>query len=362
MSVYPRNTLHISAWPDADRVLWETMLSEGDILDGRGAGADWAPSTRENTRAAYGRWLNWLTLNQLLDPAEMPLDRMTPEHIRAYVPDQQLSAASSTVSQYVLDLLRFALAADRGRDWQWLRRVQGRLASRTTPFRDKAPKIRAAEDLFRLGLELMDASGNACRRYSRHAHYVQYRDGLIIALLAARPLRLKNLTAIVIGQHLVKVDTVYWLRFDADEVKNRKPIDVPLPPELGPYLDTYLSTHRPPLLAGRSSNRLWILINGDGMQAKTIYYRVTRRTKRAFGASISPHLFRDCAATSIAIQDPEHVRMAATLLGHHSLTTTQKYYDQSRMLAAGRHYQSTVTAMRDGIRLNNSNHPRTSET
>ena len=106
MSVYPQNTLHISAWPEADRVLWETMFSEGDIVDGRGAGADWAPSTRENTRAAYGRWLNWLTLNQLLDPAEMPLDRITPEHIRAYVPDLQLSAASSTVSQYVLDLLR----------------------------------------------------------------------------------------------------------------------------------------------------------------------------------------------------------------------------------------------------------------
>ena len=351
MSIYPRRSLPLSAWPDADRGLWETMLSEGDILDGQGAGADWAPSTRENTRAAYGRWLNWLTSNQHLDPAAVPLDRITPERIRAYVLDLQLSAASSTVSQYVLDLLRFALAADRGRDWQWLRQVQTRLASRTTPAREKATKIRAAKDLFRLGLELMDTAENACRRHSRYASHTQYRDGLIIALLAARPIRLKNLTAIVIGRHLVKADDVYWLRFDANEIKNAKPIDVPLPKELRPCIETYLSTHRPALLAGRSSNRLWISANSNGMPAKSIYYRVTRSTKRAFGASISPHLFRDCAATSIAIEDPHHVRIAMNILGHRSLATTQKYYDQSQMLAAGRTYQSALGNLRDKLRM-----------
>ena len=49
---------------------------------------------------------------------------------------------------------------------------------------------------------------------------------------------------------------------------------------------------------------------------------------------------------SVAIEDPEHVRIAATILGHHSLATTQQYYDQSRMLAAGRHYQSALAELR----------------
>ena len=48
----------------------------------------------------------------------------------------------------------------------------------------------------------LDTAENACRRYSRHASHTQYRDGLIIALLAARPIRLKNLTAIIIRRHL----------------------------------------------------------------------------------------------------------------------------------------------------------------
>ena len=28
-----------------------------------------------------------------------------------------------------------------------------------------------------------------------------------------------------------------------------------------------------------------------------------------FGHALNPHLFRDCAATSIAIEDPDHVRI-----------------------------------------------------
>ena len=39
--------------------------------------------------------------------------------------------------------------------------------------------------------------------------------------------------------------------------------------------------------------------------------------------------------------------MAATLLGHYTLETTQKYYDQSQMLAAGRVYQAHIMALRN---------------
>ena len=132
----------------------------------------------------------------------------------------------------------------------------------------------------------------------------------------------------------------------ADEIKNRKSIEVPLPEALTEYVDRYLTEHRPCLLGGRRSDHLWISRFGNSLTDKSIRHQIKNRTEDAFGEAISPHLFRDCAATSIAIQDPEHVRMAATLLGHHSLTTTQKYYDQSRMLAAGRHYQSHLAELR----------------
>jgi site-specific recombinase XerD len=86
------------------------------------------------------------------------------------------------------------------------------------------------------------------------------------------------------------------------------------------------------------------------MSQSVIRYHIKNRTREAFGEPISPHLFRDCAATSVAIEDPDHVRIAANILGHHSLATTQKYYDQSQMLAAGRCYQSALGEIRKTVR------------
>jgi site-specific recombinase XerD len=178
----------------------------------------------------------------------------------------------------------------------------------------------------------------------------RFRDGLIIALLAARPIRLKNLAAIEIGRHLVRVDETFWLRFDAEEVKNRRSIEAPIPGALTPYLERYCVTHRPILLGTATPDHLWISRFGRPLAAGTIRHHVTARTREAFGQALSPHLFRDCAATSVAIEDPHHVRIAASILGHHSLSTTQRFYDQSRMLVAGRCYQSTMSKIRISAR------------
>ena len=57
-----------------------------------------------------------------------------------------------------------------------------------------------------------------------------------------------------------------------------------------------------------------------------IYDRIRARTKDKFGVAMNPHLFRDAAATTVAIADPANVRLAAPLLGHRTFTTTEKYY------------------------------------
>ena len=98
---------------------------------------------------------------------------------------------------------------------------------------------------------------------------------------------------------------------------------------------------------GSVSKYLWISRFGNPLTDKSIRHQLKAHTKSAFGIAITPHLFRDCAATSIAIHDPDQVRMAATLLGHYTLETTQKYYDQSQMLAAGRVYQAHIMALRN---------------
>jgi integrase/recombinase XerD len=353
-----RRSRSFEDWPRADQELWLAVIEVGDILEGGGSGAHWAPTTKDNTRKAYAYWLQWLSITGQLDPDSDPLDRITPERVADYIAYRQDELASLTTFVYILDLLRLAQAASE-RDWTWLKGVKNRLWARAHPERDKTSKIRHASDIFELGLDLMNEAEGVTCRYNPLAADIQYRDGLIIALLAARPVRLKNLTSIEIDRHLFKIDQTYWLVFEAQEVKNRRHIEVSLPQALTEYLDRYLSQYRPRLLGDAISDRLWISRWATSLSSNSIRHQLKQRTGDAFGKAITPHLFRDCAATSIAIDDPEHVRVAAAVLGHHCLSTTQKYYDQSRMLTAGRHYQSTVAAMRTETRRKGQ--PRASE-
>jgi integrase len=80
----------------------------------------------------------------------------------------------------------------------------------------------------------------------------------------------------------------------------------------------------------------------------TIYNMIVSRTAKAFGRSVNPHLFRDCAATSIAIEDPERVRIASQILGHRSAATTERYYNQAQAIDAARRYQAFLAKLRQG--------------
>jgi integrase/recombinase XerD len=346
-----RHALPLDEWPDADQALWQSVVAKGDILDVCGPGANWAPTTQNNTRKAYGYWLHWLCVNgHLRECMDHPLDRITPDLIKSYIEDLEVNTAPLTRFVYILDLLRFAQATAPTRDWSWLKHVKNRLFARARPSREKTSKIRNAAKLLELGLNLINEADSITCRYNPLQADVQFRDGLLIAILASRPVRIKNLTAIELDRHLLRIDDVYWLVFEAHEVKNHKHIEVPIPLVLTDYIEDYLAHHRPRLLQGKKSNRLWTSRFGKPLSGNSIRRQIKLHTKAAFGKAIHPHLFRDCAATSIAIHDPEHVWIAANILGHHTLATTQKYYDQSCMLEAGRHYQADIITLRDKLR------------
>ena len=78
------------------------------------------------------------------------------------------------------------------------------------------------------------------------------------------------------------------------------------------------------------------------MTEMAIYDLIRARTKAAFGKALNPHLFRDAAATTIAISSPEHVRSAAPLLGHRTFTTTERHYIQAMGLDAHRRFVNAV--------------------
>jgi integrase/recombinase XerD len=64
------------------------------------------------------------------------------------------------------------------------------------------------------------------------------------------------------------------------------------------------------------------------------------------GQPINPHLFRDCAVTSVAIDDPANIGVASRLLGHRTRSTTERYYNQACGVEASRLMQEALLARR----------------
>jgi integrase/recombinase XerD len=285
------------------------------VLDPGGAASHWSPATVAWMSNAYGHWLAWLKRNAPSDADHTAAAQaIQPELVARYVSDMRIVNASSTVADRAQKLYFVATLLSPDRNWEWLRLVWRRLNSMARPARDKQARLVDANQLFDLGLQLI-AKGERLSRTSAMDGAVLYRDGLMIALLAARPLRRKNLAAIKIGEHLVRSGPDYRLQFTARETKSRKALELNLPTKLTPFLDRYISHHRP-LLFPRNRNSKQpvtrdpaacqnqrVSVRGTGMGAETIYSRIVAHTRAKFGRSINPHLFRDAAATSVAIDE-----------------------------------------------------------
>lgn len=341
-----RRCLPVSEWPEADGAAWQRLTKPAGPLDDPGAGADWRAETREARATAYGRWLGFVDGHFPHLLSEPPADRLTPATVAAYVAFlQQQSLAPYTVLSYLIGLRVVVAGMDPHFDRHWLDDLIRRLQHTARPATSRTDRLQPAADLWALGLRLMDEAETRQPRLKLDQH-TWFRDGLMIALLAARPLRLKNFAAIELGRHLVRRGEHYELRLSAEETKTHKPIAVDVPEALTESLDHYLGHHRPALFQGQQHAALWISNQSRPMPPVSIRDRIKAVTRKAFGTAINPHAFRHCAATSIAIEDPEHVHIVAPVLQHGSLLTGERHYNLAHSVTACRRHQTTIAALR----------------
>ena len=341
----------LEEWPEVDRRLWQAALVPGDLLEEGGSRAKYTDNTNRGIVYGYGRWLQWLDRQGQLDPTNSPGDRITPTRVRAYLADLERYNASQTVLNRLLDLSVAARVMDPHQDWSWLNRFAWPIRLRHRPARPKRPRLVTPRDLFDLGVNLMAATE---RENTPCDCATAYRDGLMIALLAARPLRLANFVGLVLDRTLVFRGEQWRIEIPAAETKTKEPIEFAWPEALIVPLESYLGCYRS-ILAQRHGRwtrpvgqALWLSRDGSPMTRRAIYDRITRCTFKGLGRAVHPHLFRDCAATTIAIEDPGHVRIAACLLAHRTFSTTQKYYNQARMIEAARQIQDFLLLLRRG--------------
>ncbi len=357
----PRNARRVAwpveAWPEPDRRAWARALEPAGLLDDAGAAAGWRNASRRAAVGAYGRFLAFLAARGELDPAAGPGGRVTPASVERYVAAVRATCSSVTVASYVGVLGMMIQAMVPERDWAWIWQVQSRLQRLATPSRNKRARVVPAADLVALGHDLMAEAEPLAAHAARQAA-LGYRDGLMIALLASRPVRQANFLAIEIGRHLLRRGDGWLLRFEGHETKSRQPLEFPLPTALHGPLARYLGHVRPLLLElgrrrfpdGRprsAGQHLWVTGDGTPCTAAALQKLLEKRTAARFGRVINTHLFRDCAATSIATDDPDHVLMAARLLGHATLQTTERHYVVANTCLALQRHHGLVLSLRD---------------
>lgn len=172
---------------------------------------------------------------------------------------------------------------------------------------------------------------------------MDYRDGLMIAFLALCPIRLGNLAQMRLGQHLVLENGLPRVRFEPGETKGGNSIDVAFPTELIADLHLYLDKIHPILATSpQCETALWPSLYKTPMKPSSIYKRIKQITKARLGYSITPHMFRDAAATFISEIAPERALMAASVLQHRSFKTTRKHYIHGQQHKACHQYQAAI--------------------
>ncbi len=339
--------LHLPEWPERDRTAWERRFVRVDVFDYENPAASWSQEFRRLIAVSYGRWLAYLDEQGELDGDAAPGVRATPEAVAGFIRRLETEVKPSTLRTYIKDLANALQVMEPGRDWRWLRKTVSGIWRASRPARNTAAVI-SADRLYVLGFELMEKADRS-RRMRRIERAMLYRDGLMIAFLAARPLRLANLTGLRLGRHLTRSGNVWTIFVPAEETKVGRAFEARLPVDLREPLERFLRAYRPQFPGFADHNHLWPSMIGGPLGPSGVYGITTKRTKAALSVSVYPNLFRVAAATTIAIEDPAHFREARQLLGHKFLSTTERFYNRAQTIDASRRYQGHLGRLRDRL-------------
>lgn len=353
-----RVSIPLECWSPQDQVALRQALTPGSRRRRTGRGAHWRPASVRTVCESTSYFAGFIATIGVEVGSSRFLEFCTMEKVWSWIDDMRSrNLAPATIKMRAVGLQRTMAVMYPFTSWNWLYDIvnelpDGLLESR----RRKMPKIKHSRELLLLGVRLIiEAETKAFIR--PHLRHVQARDGLTIVFLALRPLRLRNLTALRLGIHLRRQDSGMWrIHIPASETKNRETIDWVVPEDLALFLDRYLAVDRPGLLARRTvrgaetEDHLWISEDGLPIGYHNIAARVREHTKRAFGVAISPHRFRDAAATTATIEFPTNLRTALALLADRDSHTIQHHYDQANSLVASQKVNDSVNATKHELR------------
>jgi hypothetical protein len=201
-------SLPLNEWPASHREKWEEICRPGLRLRKGGTASRYAEVSREDFARRYGAFLGFLQRSGLLDPSAGPAVQVTSQNVQLYIAELKARVRSVTVWNCIYKLRMAAKLLDPKADFAWLSEVEQDLALVMEP-RSKFDRVVLAERLVQAGLTLVSEAAALSRYPFKKA--IGIRNGLIIALLAVCPIRIKNYAALEIGTTFKKEQGSWWI-------------------------------------------------------------------------------------------------------------------------------------------------------
>ena len=212
-------------------------------------------------------------------------------------------------------------------------------------------RLRPFDDRQNIGALLL-LPAELMRRARRHPNAqrgaVLAQMAVAIEVLLMAPIRMSNLVNIDVKRHLVRSgrNGALHIVIGADEVKNREPLEYPLPSESIDLLERYLREFRPLLTAGENT-ALFPGVKGGAKNQAFFSTQIARTIRAHTGLRVHPHLFRHIAAKLFLDANPGAYEVVRRVLGHRSIDTTVGFYTGLETPAAVRHFDKTILSLRE---------------
>jgi integrase len=326
-------------WPAAEQADWHEALRPSVRLKRGGAASHLRPVVQRDLSKRNGLFLDFLSRSGRLDISAPAGAHVTPENVEAYVAELKGRVSSVTVYGSIQKLRRFVQLIAPDRDLGWLIEIERELYSEQRP-RSKWDRVVTTDILVDAGRTLIAEAEITKRPMLSRAR--MFRNGLMVALLAYCPIRLKNFAALEIGRSFVNLDGRWWIALTAAETKEKRADERPVPEELTDSIERYLQIYRPVLArAEAETNSLWFAINGKPMSYASMGELITETTRITIGIPVSPHLFRTAAVTTLATRAGDRPHAGSALLHHQPGPVTQTNYNRASCITAGRSLAAT---------------------
>jgi integrase len=245
------------------------------------------------------------------------------------------------------------------RDLAWLEEIERDLALEAHP-KPRFDRIVTSEQLVEAGLTLVrEAADPHQRRPIWRA--AQMRGGLMIALLALCPIRIRNFGRLRLQESFRREGETWWIVLTGQDTKSRRPDERPVPAMLNQAIALYLTWARPVLLGAGEftigdgtgkgdgpflSGPLWVGEKGEPLSQSGIERALKEATRKTLGVGLSPHDFRRCAATTAAFRAGNVPHLASALLQHTDRRVTDKHYNRASSMQASLRVGALITELR----------------